>query len=292
MRLLRYMRLHTAGTIGAAALLTVIVLIAVIWFLRAGRRGPVETAKAVFIGTADDADCALLLSRGSCVMIDTGEEQDSERILAAMEENGVTAVDCMILTHPDKDHIGGAAAVAEAVEVRQVLVPDYGKKDARYQALLEQLEERGIPVKVLERQKRDRYGDLSLRVYPPARRSYKNDNDYSLAVLVQHGGVRMFFAGDAKKKRIEEFGRYGLRTVDLYKVAHHGRDNAKGAAFIARLKPKIAVVTAGAPEDKIAKALGKAGTKVYCTVPNRTVTAVSDGEAIRVTAEGQVETEK
>lgn len=283
MRLLRYMRLHTAGTIGAAVLLAVIVLIAVIWLLRAGRRGPVEPAKAVFVGTADDADCALLLSRGSCVMIDTGEEQDSGRILTALEENGVTAIDCMILTHPDKDHIGGAAAVAEAVKIQQVLVPDYGKKDARYQELLGQFEEQGIPVKVLERQKRASFGDLNLRVYPPARRSYKNDNDYSLAVLVQHGGVRMFFAGDAKKKRIEEFSRYGLRKIDLYKVAHHGRDNAKGVKFIARLQPKIAVVTAAAPEDKTGKALKKAGTKVYCTVPGRTVTAVSDGETIEVT---------
>ena len=53
-----------------------------------------------------------------------------------------------------------------------------------------------------------RFGDLSLCIWPPEEAYYEKDNDYSLAVLVRHGGVKMFFAGDAQKRRMKELLTY------------------------------------------------------------------------------------
>ena len=189
--------LRAAGVAALCALL--------IFFLsRLEGGGPVEKAELRFVGTGDDADCAILKSRDSCVMIDTGEAADAPAILRALEEMGVERIDCMILTHPDKDHIGGASAIVEALPVERVVCPYYAAENKRYEDLMGRLEDKGIGVLVPARDRTLTLGDLQVRIFPPQKSYYEKDNDYSLAVLVRHGEVRMFFAGDAQKERLKE----------------------------------------------------------------------------------------
>lgn len=244
-----------------------------------GSREDVQPAKILFAGTEDDADCAILLSQDTCVMIDTGEEQDAEHILTLLEQEQVEKIDCLILTHPDKDHIGGAPALMEALSVDRIVVPDYGQEKESYETLIETAEALGSSITVMApAHSRDlRFGDLSLCIWPPEEAYYEKDNDYSLAVLVRHGGVKMFFAGDAQKRRMKELLTYSLPKVDLYKVSYHGRDLTTGARLIGSIRPRYAVVTADAPGPEIEQALRLAGAQVYCTRGQDAV-FVSDGE--------------
>ena len=78
------------------------------WYLLENREVTRE-AKFLFAGTKEDADCSSLLSGDTCVVIDTGEEEDAPHILELLKDNKVEKINCLILTHPDKDHIGGAS---------------------------------------------------------------------------------------------------------------------------------------------------------------------------------------
>ena len=102
--------------IGVCALVG--ILIGALAFLE--KDHSVEPAQIIFAGTKDDADCAILQSGGSCVVIDTGEAQDAEHILELLRERQIEKIDCLILTHPDKDHIGGAPALLDALPVKMV----------------------------------------------------------------------------------------------------------------------------------------------------------------------------
>ena len=53
----------------------------------------VEPAQIIFAGTKDDADCAILQSGGSCVVIDTGEAQDAEHILELLRERQIEKIE-------------------------------------------------------------------------------------------------------------------------------------------------------------------------------------------------------
>ena len=227
------------------------------FLLRPGSREDVQPAKILFAGTEDDADCAILLSQDTCVMIDTGEEQDAEHILTLLEQEQVEKIDCLILTHPDKDHIGGAPALMEALSVDRIVVPDYGQEKESYETLIETAEALGSSITVMApAHSRDlRFGDLSLCIWPPEEAYYEKDNDYSLAVLLT----------------------YSLPQVDLYKVSYHGRDLTTGARLIGSIRPRYAVVTADAPGSEIEQALRLAGAQVYCTRGQDAV-FVSDGE--------------
>lgn len=90
------------------------------WYLLENREVTRE-AKFLFAGTKEDADCSILLSGDTCVVIDTGEEEDAPHILELLKDNKVEKINCLILTHPDKDHIGGASYLLDQIPVVQVL---------------------------------------------------------------------------------------------------------------------------------------------------------------------------
>lgn len=229
-----------------------------------------------FYGCSEDADAILLHVDDTDVIIDTGVYQDSERLVEQMEENGVSQIDLMILTHPDKDHIGGAAKILDRFPVDQVIQTD-AKKGSDLQGELEarlKTEQVTVPTEVQQYT----YGALALTVYPPKEAEYENTNNYSIAVLAEYDGRRIFFAGDAKKKRIKELLEEKLPQVDVYKCTHHGRDEGKGTDLIAKLHPDVAVVTAGAPEEETKRALKTVGAQVYTTLETDVVVEVTEEE--------------
>ena len=246
-----------------------------------GEKEVTQSARVLFAGTQEDADCAILLSSDACVVIDTGEEQDAEHILELLEKEGVKQIDCLILTHPDKDHIGGAPALMENMPIQMIVVPYYGKQKNNYDVLLADAKELGISVLTPARSRALNYGELSLRIWPPQETYYEKDNDYSLAVLVSHGDVRMFFAGDAQKNRMEEILTYNLPRTDLYKVSCHGRNFTEGRQVIDEICPQYAVVTSAAPDRGIEQALLSAGAEIVCT-NKKDVLFVSDGKTIKM----------
>ena len=228
-----------------------------------------------FFACSEDADSILLKTEDAAVLIDTGEAADDKALLKKLHAAGVTSLNLLILTHPDKDHIGGACAVLSEFPVEQVIETSC-EKGSRLQEELDRalLEEK---VSVPHNTQTFSYGELTLTIYPPREDSYKNANNYSIAVLAEYKGKRFFFAGDAKKKRIRELLDEKLPQVDVYKVAYHGRDGKEGANLIERLKPSYAVVTARWAEEGTEKALLEAGSEILSTYGKDVVFTVNEG---------------
>lgn len=242
-------------------------------------RGVKQEAQIIFAGTRDDADCSILLSGDSCVVIDTGEDKDAGHILEVLQENRVEKIDCLILTHPDKDHIGGASYLLDYIPVEEVITPYYEGEKPLYKELMDQLEAEHIPTEQLSRDRLFTFGELDIRIFPPEDFHYEKSNNYSLAALVKHGDVTLFFAGDAEKERLGELLELKLPQVNVYKTAHHGRNSKRGVQLIKELKPEYAVVTAREPEDEIREAFRESGTQVLTTV-TQDIRFVSDGKKI------------
>ncbi len=244
-------------------------------------RGVSAPAEILFPGTANDADCCILLSGDSCVLIDTGESIDGERIWQALQSRGVDRIDCLILSHPDQDHVGGAAYLLEKLPIQQVISPYFEGEKQEYNMLLNLLEERKIPYVTLAKDRHFRFGELEMRIFPPEELHYGKSNNYSLAVLAEHGDVTLFFAGDAEEKRLEEIARLNPpENVTLYKVAHHGRYSLGGEELISRLSPEIAVICAAEAEEEIRLALVTEGSQIYNTI-DMECSFVSDGKSLK-----------
>ena len=267
----------------AALLLAVALPLSACGAKKAPEGGAAANLEAHFFD-AGKADAILLTTANSAVLIDAGEKGFGKTILSYLEEKGIGRIDCLIVTHFDQDHVGGAAKVINGIAVGTVLQSNRPKDSEEYEKYVEALDEAGVePVTV-----RETYGfmldGVAYSVDPPRQVKYSADssNNSSLIVSVQNGGNRLLFTGDAQTERLAEFLDAGSGTYDVLKVPHHGREEPLTEALLQAVKPSRAVITSSEEEPEDAAtlaALEKAGVRVYLTREGP-VTLRSDGSTL------------
>lgn len=247
---------------------------------------PLEEMK-IDILNIGKADCTIIRSKDKTVIIDTGEKNDKDDLLDYLDENDIDTIDYLILTHFDKDHIGGAAKLIKNKEIKKVIEPDYSKESKEYTNLIEALDEKDIKPKVLTKNMSFELDDANFTIYPPLKSDYGEDasNEFSLVVSITHGNNKFLFAGDAQNDRLNELSSQidDLNSTFL-KVPHHGRLDENSNKFFKKVKPKYAVITCSdknPPDDEVVKYLENIGTKVYLTSKGQ-VTCSSDGIELNI----------
>ena len=248
---------------------------------------PKRSVLEVTVLKSGQADAILILSEYGVVLIDTGEKDDGDEIVDYLRSANKDEIDCMIITHFDKDHIGGVPEVLQNIPVKQVIQPDYEGSGDHYSKYLSSLQEHQIQPDTLTEQVDFTMGDAEFSVIPPGQTNaqIRTDNDFSLVVSLLHGENSFLFTGDAQDLRISELLKAGLQQYDYLKVPYHGKSLPINRMFYDTVKPKIAVITCSEknPEEKdTVQLLEKAGAKVYLT-RNGNVVCKSDGIDLTVT---------
>lgn len=194
------------------------------------------------------ADAIVCMCGEKTMVIDCGEEEDGQEVLDYLEGRGISRVDVLLITHYDKDHIGGADTVVEGIPVSRVLLPDYTGTGTEYGDFMEALEKAGIrPERIREDQVLS-LGGADVLVEPPASYALPDgnaeyDNNFSLVTTFRYGDRRLVFAGDMEKKRIREWLESREReTCDVLKVPHHGVYNTALEDLFKTLRPAYALI--------------------------------------------------
>lgn len=79
------------------------------------------------------ADAMLITTpSGEQILIDAGTNKGGKKLAERFAKDGVDAIDLMIITHFDKDHVGGADKVLESVPVARVVMPEYAKESKQH----------------------------------------------------------------------------------------------------------------------------------------------------------------
>lgn len=235
-------------------------------------------------------DAILIETEKHTMMIDSGYDDTSEILLSYMKNEKIQRLDYLVLTHFDKDHVGGADWILREVETLNVLQPDYESDGGQYREYVEAMETEGIsPVLVTEIMELSLDGTEFL-IYPPQQEDYEEeDNDFSLVVSMTCGEIRFLFAGDCEKERLKELlnqKEFAL-AHDVLKAPHHGRKEKNSEEFLKAVDPALAVITSSEEkpaDDKVCRVLEELGTEIYFT-ENGTVTCLCDGTGIRTIQE-------
>lgn len=236
-------------------------------------------------------DAILLETDTQAMLIDTGYDDTSDVILDYMEKASIDTLDYLVITHFDKDHVGGADKILETVKTLEVLEPDYVSDSGQTEEYREALSEKGLtPVKVTDTLELDINGAVCT-VYPPRQKEYEEENDFSLVISLQFGEEGFLFAGDCEKERIAELlAEQGLDLRhQVLKVPHHGQQEKNSDKFLLAVRPQAAVITCSEdkePDKEILELLEQLGTEIYLT-KDGTVTCVSDGTSLEFTQQEQ-----
>lgn len=236
------------------------------------------------------ADAMVLQTSGHTMIIDTGEEDDGQELVEFLKNRNIAQVEVLIITHYDKDHVGGADTLLANIPVVRVLVPDYEGIGTEYTDFIKALADAGVTPERISEPLTFSFGETIVSVDPPL--SYEipdgaveYDNNFSLVTTVTHGINRMYFTGDIEKDRIREILSGGdLSECVFLKVPHHGIYNTSLDELIRTLTPQYAVVCCSdkhPAEVETLQLMKKYGVDVLETRRGN-ITLISDGQHLEL----------
>lgn len=246
-----------------------------------------------FLDVGQGDATVIYLPNGETMLIDAGERDQGDNVVATLREQGVTRLDYVIGTHPHTDHIGGLQAVIEAFEIGKLYMPKVLHTTKTFESLLETVRNRNLTVysakagvTVIEEE------GLSAVFIAPHGTDYEELNDYSAVLHLTFGETGFLFTGDAEAVSEHEMLNSGQSlSADVLKVGHHGSTTSNTVAFLKAVSPTHAVISCGAdndyghPHKQILKRLSALKATVWRTDEQGTVTVISDGTTLTVTAE-------
>jgi competence protein ComEC len=233
---------------------------------------------------------------GKSLLIDGGEAEAADAILAVLRSRGVCPLDMILLTHPHSDHAGGLARVIDECGAR--LFMDSGRPHASlvYARLLERIEKRGIPLRQAEAGRTiDLGSNITLTLLGPPRPFIESGADSananSVVTRLALGKTSVLFAGDADISEESWLLAQGttLRSSVL-KVGHHGSRTSSSAEFLSAVSPRLAVISNRPdapkhPHPETLERLQQARARIMETAREGTIHLELDGETIVLRSE-------
>jgi competence protein ComEC len=287
------------GALGLAA--TIWLLLAIEQYQAVRDAGTGLTLHFLDVGQGDAA--LIRTPAGRWVLIDAGPRSDRDdagrRVVAPfLARRRAAGVTMAVISHAHADHLGGLPAVLDRLPVARVAEPAELVADSLYTSLLDRLDMAGVPWYAARAGERFELDGVRFSILHPDTSwvEWRMDlNEDSTVLLVEFGGFRALFPGDAglhAESRIA--GRIG--PVDLLKVGHHGSRSATGEAWLAELTPRVAVISSGRgnryghPHRETLDRLSRRGTAIWRTDLHGTITVCTNGASFTVTGRGRRQT--
>jgi competence protein ComEC len=231
-------------------------------------------------------DAILLQVAEGGILVDEGPPEAN--VAQQLRTLGVRRLAAVVLTHPQRDHIGGAETVLRRLAVDRVLDPRLTRSSGYERAALAEAEKHGVEVAETRAGDTFRLGRLHLRVLWPDRPGTESEDPNLLPVvlLATYGKVDALLTADAET---DVTARLLSRQVEILKVAHHGSADDGLESELRELRPAVAVISCGRGNDyghprpsTVAALHASPGLSLYRTDEDGRVVVESDGQRITV----------
>jgi competence protein ComEC len=286
-----------ASLVSRLATMSLVVAVAVAGAVVVTRPTSVARITILDVGQGD----AILIegSRGGRLLVDGGPDPD--RLLVELDRRippWDRRLDAVVLSHPHEDHVAGLALLLDRYRVDRVFEPGMRGPGPGYEAWLDRLARPGAPARMsIGAGDRLRVDEVAMRVLWPVRGQVPAEppdagsgiNNVSVVLLGVIGARRFLLTGDVEQDVDPSLLTSGLPRVDLLKVAHHGSRTATTDAFLAAVRPRVAVASAGAdnpyghPARTTLARLAASGARVYRTDVDGSVSVTfgAEGPVVR-----------
>jgi competence protein ComEC len=217
---------------------------------------------------------AVIRTQHHTLIYDTGPRLTEDFDLGAkvvvpyLRYQGVKAIDMIIISHADNDHIGGAHSIINSITTENLILnePQYL---AEYASNLCIPETKWI------------WDGVSFTIlHPDPQFEYIKRNNYSCVLLIEAGQHKVLLTGDIESLAEQDLiKRYATQLrADILLVPHHGSKTSSSTEFLTAVQPQFALVAAGYknqyghPKAEILQRYSNLGIKVLQTAERGAIT--------------------
>jgi competence protein ComEC len=189
--------------------------------------------------------CFVATENGHRLLLDCGsiDRQAPARriVLPTLRRLGVTALDDVVVTHADQDHVGDVETVLQDLPVRRLFVP----AQRRLRPIQNLARRLGITVQVVLRGQRVPLAEGLELWAPPIQEPSASDNDTGLVLLVEWGATHCLLLADQQELGVAAILTEPELRTDVLLAPHHGRPNQLSRELLRRTAPTLVLVSDG-----------------------------------------------
>lgn len=209
------------------------------------------------------------------------------------------AIDLVLLTHPQKDHLQGLISVVERYTVKHFVIGVVGNETEGYRKLVEAIQKKKVPTRNLYLGDTFSLGSVKFSVLWPER-SWVSDksvlglstdtglNSFSYFLHLSYGSFDALFTGDGDSRIQPEIMRQAnLPDIEVLKFPHHGSKTGILPEFLDKIHPELAVISVGKnsyghPSKEAIELLSNRAIRIKRTDEDGNVEVISDGSTWKI----------
>ncbi len=256
---------------------------------------PSQNLTIAFIDVGQGDSILVILPNTKTLLIDGGEREGSGKVLATLQEHGLSRIDVVVATHPHADHIGGLVDVIRNVDVGEVLDSGQVHTTQTFEDFLNVIEAHQIPLESV-RQGESINLDPTVKIdvlNPPANlledaENQAEFNDNSVVLKLTYGEFSALLTGDMEEgneARLVSENTTAL-DVDVLKVGHHGSRTSSSVPFLNAVTPEVVIISLGAGnsyghphQDALDRILAAGTEHLFRTDIDGTITLTANGSS-------------
>lgn len=208
-------------------------------------------------------ECLTIKVNDKTVMIDTGGTNRKEPILQYLQDNNISKIDYLIISHYHADHTGNLAYLAangidftECTAYLPLEAPSLAGQT--YDTTIATIDTLGITKVFPDEGDTLNIGNVNLTFYNCGATAFneitsqygartRKINDYSMMTLVNYFNTNVLYSGDLEQvgqERVYSKHFFANKTIDLYKWHHHGVDTLDDVylPYLKEISPREIVI--------------------------------------------------
>lgn len=240
--------------------------------------------KIYFIDVGQGDSTLIQTIEGKNILIDGGGSEfgnfdvGESILLPYLLDRRITAIDYLMISHFDSDHIGGIFSIIEHLKVKNIIISKQGENSENLKKFYEIVKEKNAKILIVKKGdviKIDKYSYFEI-LFPEDNLIKENVlNNNSIVARFNSLDFSMLFTGDieeiAEKRLCELYSGTDKLEALVLKVAHHGSKTSSTNEFLEMVKPKLALVGVGKnnnfghPNEGVIERLENMSCKIYRT---------------------------
>ena len=218
-------------------------------------------------------DFSVLKYNQSVILIDSGEGyMDCADYL---KDQGIIAVDAIILSHAHQDHIGGLEKLRKYYDIENVYV-----NQETFDVIKSNSKLSDLNLTLIEQRNEILWNQVFLDIKPIE--SIRDTNDNALIVKLEHFDRTGYFLGDISGSVIDTLSFND--KIDFVKVPHHGSKTSISESLYSDHLISYAIISNSMkysmPNADVVELMRSNGINVFSTYQNGTVELIINGDTL------------